>query len=158
MRIAQKCLHERMTTYDLPEGFDLEGFLARPLIARIATNGPTIRPVWYIWEDGAFWWLTGSWSQLPTLIGRDPALALLIDTWEPTTGEVLQLIARGQAAMCPFGSNRARRKLARYLGNDESKWDEQRFQMGTFDNKSTALVRLHPDRLVVKDLSYKPPA
>ncbi len=147
-----------MTTYDVPTEFDLDGLLARPLIARVATNGPTVRPVWFLWEQEAFWWLTGSWSKLPPLIKRDPAVALLIDTWHPTTGEVLQLIATGHAAIHPFDANRARRKLSRYLGDDQSKWDKDRFIKGTFDSPSAAFVRLRPDRLTVKDLSYQPPA
>jgi nitroimidazol reductase NimA-like FMN-containing flavoprotein (pyridoxamine 5'-phosphate oxidase superfamily) len=147
-----------VTTYDVPDGFDLDVLLARPLIARIATNGPTLRPVWYLWEEGAFWWLTGSWSKLAHLIKQDPAVALLIDTWEPTTGEVLQLVARGQAEVHPFDPARARRKLARYLGSDESRWDRDRFLVGTFDNPTAAFVRLDPDRLTVKDLSYRPPS
>ncbi len=31
--------------------FDVDAFLAQPLIARGATVGPTVRPVWYIWEE-----------------------------------------------------------------------------------------------------------
>lgn len=146
-----------MTTYDLPDGFNLDALLSRPLVARVATNGPTIRPVWYLWEDDAFWWLTGPWSRLPDLIERDPAVTLLIDTWEANTGEVLQLIASGQASIHPFDPDRARRKLARYLGTDESKWDHARFIEGTFENPSASLVRLFPDRIIVKDLSYRPP-
>jgi hypothetical protein len=45
-------------------GFDVEAFLAQPLTARVAAAGPTVRPVWFLWEDGAFWWLTGGWARL----------------------------------------------------------------------------------------------
>lgn len=131
--------------------------LSRPLIARVATNGPTIRPVWYLWEDGAFWWLTGPWSRLGSLIDKDPSIALLIDTWEPDTGEVLQVIATGNASTHPFDADRARRKLTRYLGGDESRWDRDRFIAGTFENPSVSFIRLYPDRIRVKDLSYRPP-
>jgi len=156
-RKTHRAYIELMPSHELPDAFDLEGFLARPLIGRVATNGPTLRPVWYLWEEQAFWWLTGAWSRLPTLIARDPAVALLIDTWEPTIGEVIQLIARGDAEVRPFDPERARRKLTRYLGDDESNWDEDRFTRGTFDNPSTRFVRLRPERLVVRDLSYRPP-
>lgn len=145
-----------MTAYDMPEGFNLDGFLAAPLIARVASNGPTIRPVWYIYENEAFWWLTGSWSRLPNLIERDPAVVLLIDTWDPHTGEVLQLIANGTAELHPFDPDRAFRKLARYLGNDRSKWDQERFVRGVFDDASAAFLHLRPQRLTIKDLSYRP--
>ena len=145
-----------MPSYELPESFDLEAFLERPLIARVATDGPTIRPVWYLWENEAFWWLTGSWSKLPQLIERDPSMALLIDTWEPETGGVIQLVATGKGEVVPFEPGRAHRKLARYLGEDESMWDQDRFVAGTFDDPSVAFLRLQPDRITVKDLSYRP--
>ncbi|MDP8929864.1 MAG: hypothetical protein M3O70_15165 [Actinomycetota bacterium] len=36
--------------------FDLDAFLAKPLVAHIATQGPTIRPVWFLcratWKAG----------------------------------------------------------------------------------------------------------
>lgn len=145
-----------MTTYDVPDGFDIVRFLDRPLIARVATSGPTIRPVWYLWEEEAFWWLTGSWSRFPQLIQHHAAVALAIDTWESATGEVLQLIATGRAELRPFEADRARRKLTRYLGNDESKWDHDRFIEGIFDNPDTRFIRLRPDHVIVKDLSYHP--
>jgi hypothetical protein len=30
--------------------FDVDEFLQQPLTARTATNGPTVRPVWFLWE------------------------------------------------------------------------------------------------------------
>lgn len=55
---------------------DLEAFLAH----RVAASGPTVRPVWFLWEDKAFWWLTGSWSALARRLQQDPAVALVVDT------------------------------------------------------------------------------
>ena len=50
------------------EEFDIDAFLSQPLTARIATNGPTVRPTWFLWEDQAFWILTGPWARLPRLV------------------------------------------------------------------------------------------
>lgn len=33
------------------------------LTARVATNGPTGQPTWYLWEDSAFWILTEPWTR-----------------------------------------------------------------------------------------------
>jgi hypothetical protein len=33
--------------------FDVAAFLAKPLVARVATAGPTARPVWFLWEEGS---------------------------------------------------------------------------------------------------------
>ena len=79
------------------EEFDVDAFLSQPLTARIATNGPTVRPTWFLWEDQAFWILTGPWARLPRLIQADPAIALVVDECNLATGLVRQVIARGRA-------------------------------------------------------------
>lgn len=133
--------------------FALDEFLARPLVARVATTGPTVRPVWFLWEDGAFWWITGTWSALAGHLSESPEVALVIDTCDLTTGAVHQVLAWGNAEVVPMDLSRARRKLIRYLGPDERTWDT-RFQLPG-DPKSR-LIRLIPEHLEVYDLSFKP--
>jgi nitroimidazol reductase NimA-like FMN-containing flavoprotein (pyridoxamine 5'-phosphate oxidase superfamily) len=136
--------------------FAIDEFLSQPLTARIATNGPTVRPTWFLWEDEAFWILTGTWARLPDRVRADPAIALVVDECDLTTGTVRQVIARGRAELLPFDIPRGRRKLARYLGADETGWDE-RFRRYLHDDpasKGTTWVRLRPAFLVAKDLSY----
>jgi len=138
------------------EEFDVDAFLSQPLTARIATNGPTVRPTWFLWEDQAFWILTGPWARLPRLIQADPAIALVVDECNLATGLVRQVIARGRAEVLPFDVPRGRRKLTRYLGADQARWD-QRFLRYLLDDpveKDTAWLRLRPDFLTAKDLSY----
>jgi nitroimidazol reductase NimA-like FMN-containing flavoprotein (pyridoxamine 5'-phosphate oxidase superfamily) len=46
------------TTWTVDDGFDLDGFLDQPLVAHLATvgrTGPSVRPLWYLWEGRAFW-------------------------------------------------------------------------------------------------------
>jgi nitroimidazol reductase NimA-like FMN-containing flavoprotein (pyridoxamine 5'-phosphate oxidase superfamily) len=142
-------------TWTVDDGFDLEGFLSRPLVARVATvgvSGPSVRPVWYLWEERAFWWLTGSWSSLAQLLERDPRVALVVDTCDLERGEVLQVTARGTAELHPFDADRARRWGRRYLGPDERHW--RRFQGDVFDDPDTRFVSLEPTTLRARDLSY----
>lgn len=139
--------------FEIDPGFDLEGFLAQPLVAHVATAGPTIRPIWYLWEDGCFWWLTGRWARLTELLRENPRVALAIDTCDLETGRVLQVIAAGEAEIVPFDPDRGRRKLLRYLGPDEELWDE-RFTSGTFEDPSTRFARLAPATLRARDLSF----
>lgn len=141
-------------SWEIEPGFDLEAFLALPLVAHVGAFGPTVRPVWFLWEERCFWWLTGSWSRLQTILERNPRVALVIDTCDLQTGRVLQVTARGDATVEPFDAQRARRKLTRYLGPDESAWDHG-FTTGTFDDESARFVRLAPTRLHAWDLSYK---
>lgn len=134
----------------------MDTFLRRPLTARIATSGPTVRPVWFLWEDGAFWVLTGPWARLFGRVKNDPDVALVVDECDLATGRVQQVIARGKAELVPFDVPRGRRKLIRYLGADEALWDD-RFVAYLYDEPSergTAWLRLTPLSLAIQDLSY----
>jgi nitroimidazol reductase NimA-like FMN-containing flavoprotein (pyridoxamine 5'-phosphate oxidase superfamily) len=136
--------------------FDVDAFLAQPLTARVAASGPTVRPTWYLWEDEAFWILTGPWATLPARVRTDPAIAIVVDVCDLATGLVRQVIARGRAEILPFDVARGRRKLSRYLGEDETRWD-RRFRHYLLDDpaeKGTVWLRLRPDSLVASDLSY----
>ncbi len=134
--------------------FDVDEFLARPLTARVATHGPTVRPTWYLWEDGAFWILSGPWSRLPDRVRSSPRLALTVDVCELDTGVVRQVVASGDAVIEPFDIPRGRRKLARYLGADETRWDP-RFRAYLHGEPGTLWLRLPPSRLGASDLSYR---
>ncbi|HEU5332595.1 MAG TPA: pyridoxamine 5'-phosphate oxidase family protein [Actinocrinis sp.] len=140
-----------------PRDFDVDAFLAQPLTARIATAGPTVRPVWYLWEDGAFWILTGPWARLGARVREDPAVSLVIDVCDPATGLVRQVVAGGAAELLPFDVSRGRRKLARYLGPHEERWDP-RFRGYLRDDpaeRGTRWLRLRPASLSARDLSYR---
>ncbi|MDX3725905.1 pyridoxamine 5'-phosphate oxidase family protein [Streptomyces caniscabiei] len=136
--------------------FDVDDFLRQPLTARLATNGPTVRPVWFHWEDGAFWVLTGPWARLFDRVKEDPRLALVVDECDIATGRVQQVIARGRGELVPFDVPRGRRKLSRYLGADETTWDT-RFVHYLHDDpaeRGTMWLRLPPTSLTATDLSY----
>src|SRR3954462_6606183 len=94
---------------------NLEAFLAQPLVAHVATAGPTVIPVWFLWEDGAFWWLTGSWSRLATRLTSDPRASIVVDSCDLVSGTVLSVTARGSADIVALDRERALRKLAKYL-------------------------------------------
>lgn len=138
------------------QAFDVDTFLSRPLVARVATNGPTVRPTWFLWEDHAFWILTGSWAKLVDRVRADPALAIVVDECDLTTGIVRQVIGRGPAELLPFDVPRGRRKLSRYLGADETNWAPRfrRYLRDDPSEKGTTWLRLCPALLAVKDLSY----
>jgi Pyridoxamine 5'-phosphate oxidase len=137
--------------------FDLDAFLAQPLTARVATNGPTVRPTWYLWEDRAFWILSGPWAKLLDRVKTDPALAITVDVCDTDIGLVRQVIAGGNAAIVPFDVPRGRRKLMRYLGPDEAQWDA-RFGVYLHDDQTgigTVWIRLQPTSIAAVDLSYQ---
>ncbi len=132
---------------------DVDEFLARPLVARVATQGPEVRPVWFLWEDGAVWWLTGSYSRMERILAADPRVALVVDTCELADAEVLSVTCRGTAQVVPLDRARALRKLTRYLGPDPQTWPA-RFSE-PLDDPATRLVRFTPDRAPqLRDLSW----
>ncbi len=115
-----------------------------------------MRPVWFLWEGGAFWTLTGPWARLFDRVKEDPRVALVVDECDLATGLVRQVIARGRAELVAFDVPRGRRKLVRYPGADEALWDA-RFVHYLHDGPSergTMWLRLVPDSLTAKDLSY----
>ncbi len=140
--------------WEIEDDFALDDFLSQPLVARVATTGPSVRPVWYLWEDDAFWWLTGGWSRLLAILERDARVAVVVDTCDLATGSVLQVVARGTAEPLPFDADRARRWGSRYLGPDERHWG--RFAEGVFRDPTTRFLRLAPATLRARDLSFSP--
>src|SRR3954449_13199649 len=112
-----------------------------------------VRPVWFLWEDGAFWVLTGPWARLFDRVRSNPAVALVVDVCDIEKGLVQQVIARGDAELVPFDVPRGRRKLIRYLGADESRWDTRfvRFLYDDPEVRGTTWLRLVPDSLTAQD-------
>ncbi|GAA4824859.1 pyridoxamine 5-phosphate oxidase [Streptomyces ziwulingensis] len=129
--------------------FDPDAFLARPLVARLATQPLVLQPVWYLWEDAEFWVITGSWSTLSRRLTADSAFSLVVDECDLATGRTRQIVARGTGAVTTGDPGRARRKLTRYLGPDETQWDP-RFLPGP----DLSWARLTPHTLRVADLSF----
>ena len=139
--------------------FDVDAFLAEPLTVRVATNGPTVRPLWYQWEEGSFWMMSGPWAKLFGRIQRDPEISLVIDVCELDRGRIIQVIASGAAEIAPFDIPRARRLLHRYLGPDEASWsskpDDYRSYLATPSPPGISWVKLKPRKLLPFNFSYQ---
>jgi nitroimidazol reductase NimA-like FMN-containing flavoprotein (pyridoxamine 5'-phosphate oxidase superfamily) len=147
--------------WKIDDGFDLEEFLGRPVVARLATTGPFVRPLWFLWEDGAFWWLTGPWSKLRDHLARDSTVALVVDHTDVATGEVKIVTARGPAEIVGWDADRAKRKFTKYLGPDSGRWDprflsswDAAFRTGS-DDDPDGFGRLVPRTLVARDKSFE---
>ncbi|MGI5467377.1 pyridoxamine 5'-phosphate oxidase family protein [Streptomyces sp. CA-132043] len=139
--------------------FDLAEFLAAPRVAHLATqgtDGPVVRPVWFLWEDEIFWVITGSWARLEQQLTADPRFSLVVDSCDLATGRVRQVTAYGHGTVTAFDADRGRRKLRRYLGDQEKDWDI-RFRPDAGATASpNRWARLVPDVLRIGDLSFRP--
>lgn len=142
---------------DRPQSVDIDEFLSRPLFGHLATaseEGPRDPPVWFLWEEAALW-IIGSRAtdSFPRRIERDPRCAVGVVEFDGSTGLVHHVGLRGRATVEPFDAERARRLLIRYLGDDESVWDD-RFR-ATLSDPTNVLVRFEPESVVVRDQSYE---
>ncbi|MET0984469.1 MAG: pyridoxamine 5'-phosphate oxidase family protein [Steroidobacteraceae bacterium] len=139
--------------------FDVDAFLAEPLTARVATNGPTVRPLWYQWEEGSFWMISGPWAKLFGRVQRDPEISLVVDVYEYDTGRVLQVIASGAAEITPYDIPRARRMLHRYLGPNEASWstnpDDYPGYLRPPGPPGASWLKLKPRKLLPFNFSYQ---
>ena len=142
---------------DSPRTVDVEAFLARPLFAHLSTvspEGPRESPVWFLWEDEALWILGSRRTDtFPIRIKRDPRCAVGIVDFDRTSGRVHHVGLRGRATIEPFDAKRARRLLSRYLGDNESVWDD-RFRRTLKGRDQELLVRFIPETAVARDVSY----
>jgi nitroimidazol reductase NimA-like FMN-containing flavoprotein (pyridoxamine 5'-phosphate oxidase superfamily) len=142
----------------LTDALDIDTFLAEPLVARLATNGPTVRPVWYQWEERSFWIMSGPWTRLFTRVQTDPQVALVIDVCELDTGRIRQVMAHGAVTIVPYDIPRARRMLIRYLGPDEESWSREPSDYVSYVTEPTpegiTWLKLEPSKLLTFDFSY----
>ncbi|CAN5619488.1 hypothetical protein BH24ACT22_BH24ACT22_19910 [soil metagenome] len=142
------------------ENIDLEEFLARPLFAHLATAseyGPRGSPVWFLWEEDALWIIAVlDENTFQERIRQDPRCTVSIVDFDCETGLVQHIGSRGRATLEPWDFNKAKRLLARYLGDDETDWDRGRFLENLDDPDIHSFVKLEPETAVVRDQSYNP--
>ncbi len=147
-----------MKIVDQEGSLALAEVLSRPLFAHLATYssaGPRDSPVWFLWEDGAMWVIANlDLDSFPRRIQENPECAMGVVDFDPISGRVHHIGFRGRATVEPWCDARARRKLRRYLGEDESRWDPDLFTLDA-TRKRLAFVRFEPETAVVRDQSYR---
>jgi Pyridoxamine 5'-phosphate oxidase len=134
--------------------FDLDTFLARPLMAHLATaspDGPRESPVWFLWEDGAVWLVGTSSDSFPRRIRDDSRCAIGFVEFVLEQGLLLHVGMRGTATIERLDDARLHRLLCRYLG-DEKKWNRAFVQ--TVIDELDLMVRFTPESVVMRDQSY----
>jgi hypothetical protein len=135
--------------------FDLETFLARPLIAHLATgsaDGPRESPVWFLWEDGAVWLVGTSRDSFPRRIRDEPRCAIGFVEFVLERGLLLHVGMRGTATIERLDDARLMRLLSRYLGEEKERWNPVFIQ--TIVDELDLMVRFSPERVVMRDQSY----
>ena len=93
-------------------------------------------------------------DQLAKRLAHDPLVALVVDTCDLTTREVLRVIAHRPTAVDPLDIECAWRRLTKYLGPDQARWGP-RFVESTVGDPATRIGRMTPRSLRARDLSVK---
>ncbi len=97
---------------------DLEEFLSRPLLAHIATGsdeGARNSLFWFLWEDGALWFiLEEGFNTLQARVRGDPRVAVGLADFDPKSGLLEHVSIRGRASIEGWNDARASRLLRRY--------------------------------------------
>lgn len=135
--------------------FDVDEFLRKPLFAHLATSsddGARESPVWFLWEGGAVWLIGNSRDSFPKRIRLDARCALGIVEFDLAAGLLRHVGIRGTGTIEPLDQARLHRLLARYLGNDEARWN-QRFAESVI-RRLDLMVRIEPTSIVARDQSY----
>jgi len=143
---------------DRDGSFDLDEFLTQPLFAHLATQSPDgarDSPCWFLWENDSLW-VIGEKGRNTYLdrIQLDPRVAVGVVDFDVHTGRVRHVGIRGTARIEAWDTGRARRLLSRYLGEDTSKWDADRFLSNLQSRSDLVFVRVDPETIVVRDQSY----
>jgi PPOX class probable F420-dependent enzyme len=103
---------------------EMEAFLAKPLIARLAlvrANGsPQVTPMWFLYEDGILYMSTRVDRAKVKHIKANPRVAVAIDVMEaPLKNKIV--IMEGTAELLPTGVKELTTKIYRkYMGADGS--------------------------------------
>ena len=127
------------------EKSELTAFLSQPRMAHLATSSldgkPRVSPIWYVYEDGAFYFTTQLDRVKGTHIQRNPHVAVSIASDD-----------RPYRAVCAFGT-------ARLVQKDRDKWLERistrygeregrEWLSEAVKQEGRVVFKLQPDRLM----------
>lgn len=135
-----------------------DAFLARPLIARLATadrDEPRVAPMWYRWDGRSLWFETSPTFPAARILARNPRAAVTID--ESLGGLRLRaVIIRGSVTMIQGPpeavAEGVRAIYERYLESREMATAGREMLTGS----DHVLLRLEPERIVTWDTTLGP--
>ncbi len=131
----------------------VNGFLEKPLIARMATtahNGqPHVVPVWYGWDEKSLWISSFASTRKYAELQQNPLISVVIDIVEQN-GDIKSVIFEGSAELIDkprdFVASQSHWIYARYLGEEGAL--EKEPHSWTVDPENR-LIKLTPEKLIV---------
>jgi nitroimidazol reductase NimA-like FMN-containing flavoprotein (pyridoxamine 5'-phosphate oxidase superfamily) len=136
-------------------GPGMDAFLARPLIARLATSDrdrPRVLPMWYLWDGAELWMETSPTFANARILRANPNAAVTID--EALDGFRLRaVVMRGTVELVETPHDRVlevvRSIYQRYLSREEQASPTGQGMLET----GHLLIRFHPERIISWDTS-----
>ncbi len=124
-------------------------------LATIADDGsPRNAPMWFIWENDAIWLLGSTDTSSVKRVEHDPRCAVEIVHFDNDAGILLHLGLRGVASIDPMSSERFRRLLRKYLGNEDN-WNSWFIEnVALIDDPNGRLIKLNPKSFFSNNVSY----
>ncbi len=140
--------------------FDLDEFLARPLIAHLATtsrHGARDSPLWYLWEDRALWFIVEvGYNTFQDRIAENGSVGVGFVDFDPEVGRLQHVGIRGRGSLVPWDDDRAARLLRRYYRHLRGYREAPRPPGERVGGRHRMLfVRVEPASVVIREQSYR---
>lgn len=132
---------------------EIDSFLARPLLARLATASPVncqphVVPVWFLWDGEAIWVNSYRSTRKISELEENPNCAIVVDTTEKDA-EFQGVLLEGQADIFIDLDGDMREMIlriySRYLGVEGVKAPEPQEWV---KSPEASLIRLKPKRVI----------
>ncbi|HEX7409164.1 MAG TPA: TIGR03618 family F420-dependent PPOX class oxidoreductase [Candidatus Binatia bacterium] len=133
---------------------EIDAFLARPLVARIATvrkNGtPQVVPMWFLWHDGVMYLSTRTWAAKVKHLRKNPHVAVVVDVMEaPLKNKVVTI--DGSAEILTDGVKETTTKIyEKYMGAEASKTPQAQQSINT----PRVLIKITPAKIQSMDTTH----
>lgn len=139
--------------------FELDEFLARPLMAHLSTESPggaRESPLWYLWEDQAIWLIVEEgYNTFHQRILQEPRVAVGVVDFDPTVGRLQHVGMRGRGSLAAWDDARAARLhrryyrvLNRYVDHPPTPGEKVTGRL------PMVFVRVDPETVVLREQSY----
>lgn len=135
--------------------FEFDVVLQKPLMAHLSTvevDEPRDSPVWFIWEDDCVWIFGTSEDSFIRRLKEEPRCALGIVDFNLDKGVLRHVGIRGISEVGSIDNDRLHRFVAKYLGDDKTKWNEWFVQ--NIVDPLDIMVKITPKSMVAKDVSF----
>jgi len=130
---------------------DLKAFLARPIIARLATvraNGsPQLAPMWFLYEDGVMYMSTRTYAAKVKHIQKNPRVAVVVDEMvAPLKNKMVSM--EGTAEVLTTGVKETTTKIYhKYMGVEGSKTPQAQQNINT----PRVILKITPKKMETLD-------